>query len=416
MNRTVRSTMPIVMALMLISGCSPTGDSEAEQAQSEGMTRWSHQDWPTGHYQVVEDWPKPLPDDRHSHDGWTWGSMGGVYAETPDRIWVAMRGELPLPEGAAPWTPYGGTNLVGNATGNTDGISATCRETSNRRGWERRFEHSIFIVDGEGNLVDDWPHADSLFAQLPCGRGPHQIKMNPYDPDKHVWIIDDQLHVIYRFTYEGELVHTLGELGVLGRGPNNFNRPTDIAWLPDGTYFISDGYSGTRVAKYDSDDNFLMDWGSAPADPRNPGPSEFRTPHSIAISADRRVFVVDRGHARMQVFDENGNFLDMWPLTSPHWPDNQGTLMVNHLITTDQYIWVGDAPTNRLMKFDLEGNHLYSWGAPGLQPGRLACSHGITTDQEGNLFIADCFAGRVQKFEPVAGADPDKLVGQILRE
>ena len=159
-----------------------------------------------------------------------------------------------------------------------------------------------------------------------------------------------------------------------------------------------------------------MDWGSAPADPRNPGPSEFRTPHSIAISADRRVFVVDRGHARMQVFDENGNFLDMWPLTSPHWPDNQGTLMVNHLITTDQYIWVGDAPTNRLMKFDLEGNHLYSWGAPGLQPGRLACSHGITTDQEGNLFIADCFAGRVQKFEPVAGADPDKLVGQILRE
>jgi len=86
-NRTVRSTMPIVMALMLVSSCGPTGDSEAEQAQSERMTRWSHQDWPTGHYQVVEDWPKPLPDDRHSHDGWTWGSMGGVYAETPDRIW-----------------------------------------------------------------------------------------------------------------------------------------------------------------------------------------------------------------------------------------------------------------------------------------------------------------------------------------
>lgn len=35
--------------------------------------------------------------------------------------------------------------------------------------------------------------------------------------------------------------------------------------------------------------------------------------HSIAISADRRLFVVDRGHERMQVFDEDGNFLDMWP-------------------------------------------------------------------------------------------------------
>lgn len=67
--------------------------------------RWSHQDWPTGHYKVVEGWPKPLPDTRHSHDGWTWGSFGGVYAESPDRIWVAMRGELPLPKGAAPWSP-----------------------------------------------------------------------------------------------------------------------------------------------------------------------------------------------------------------------------------------------------------------------------------------------------------------------
>ena len=169
------------------------------------------------------------------------------------------------------------------------------------------------------------------------------------------------------------------------------------------------------MAKFDADDNFLMDWGQAPADPQNPGPNEFQTVHSIAVSPDGRIYVLDRGHARMQVFDANGTFLDMWPLTSPHW-GNQGTLMANHLITVDGDIWVGDAPTNRLLKFDLEGNHLYSWGAPGLQAGRLACSHGITTDQDGNLFVADCFAGRVQKFEPIPGADPSKMVGQILRE
>src|SRR5215467_10757632 len=80
--------------------------SPAAQGQAKPAGRWSHQDWPTGHYRVVEGWPKPLPDTRHSHNGWTWGSFGGVYAENPDRIWVAMRGELPLPKGAAPWTPY----------------------------------------------------------------------------------------------------------------------------------------------------------------------------------------------------------------------------------------------------------------------------------------------------------------------
>ena len=124
-----------------------------------------------------------------------------------------------------------------------------------------------------------------MFSKLPCGRGPHQIKISPYDKEKHVWIIDDQLHMIYRFTYDGKLVHSKGQLGVRGRGPNTFDRPTDIAWLPDGTYFITDGYGGTRVAKYDAKDNFIKDWGRPPTDPKNPGPNEFNTVHSIAISA-----------------------------------------------------------------------------------------------------------------------------------
>ncbi|HXH26241.1 MAG TPA: hypothetical protein VNI78_13395 [Vicinamibacterales bacterium] len=408
--------MRTVLFVLALSGLAAWGalDAQTQPGQGNQASRWSYHDWPTGPYRVVEDWPKPLPDTRHSHDGWTWGSFGGVYAENPDRIWIAMRGELPLPQGAKPWTPYAALTPPRTATGNSDGISATCQPEP-KRGWERRWEHSIFIVDRQGRLVDEWPHLDKMFGQLPCGRGPHQIKISPYDPQKHVWIIDDQLHMIYRFTYDGKLVHSKGQLGVRGRGPNTFDRPTDIAWLPDGTYFITDGYGGTRVAKYDRNDNFIMDWGRPPADPRNPGPGEFNTPHSIAISADRRLFVVDRGHQRMQVFDENGRFLDMWPLRSPHWPASQGTLMVNHLIDQNGFIWVGDAPTSRLIKFDLNGNYLYSWGAPGPQPGRLNCSHGITTDQLGNLYLADCFAGRVQKFEPLPGADPSKMVGQILR-
>jgi DNA-binding beta-propeller fold protein YncE len=293
-------------------------------------------------------------------------------------------------------------------------LNATCQPEA-KRGWERRFEHSIIVFDRQGNLVDEWPHLDELFSKNPCGRGPHQIKISPYDKQKHVWIIDDQLHMIYRFTYDGKLVHSKGQLGVRGRGPNTFDRPTDIAWLPDGTYFITDGYGGTRVVKYDANDNFIMDWGGPPKDPKNPGPNEWNTVHSIAISADRRLFVIDRGHARMQVFDENGKFLDMWTLKSPHWPANQPTLMVNHFIDDKGFIWVGDAPTSRILKFDLNGNFLYGWGAPGPQTGRLNCSHGITTDQLGNLYLADCFAGRLQKFEPIPGADPDKIAGQILR-
>src|SRR6202162_4233228 len=48
-----------------------------------------------GPYRVDPNWPKPLatlfPEDK----GWTWGAVQGVFAQNPDRIFVAMRGELP---------------------------------------------------------------------------------------------------------------------------------------------------------------------------------------------------------------------------------------------------------------------------------------------------------------------------------
>jgi hypothetical protein len=84
-----------------------------------------------------------------------------------------MRGELPLPPGVALWTPYGIRPSRGNATGNDDGLSATCEPTE-KCGWERRYHHVIFVVDR--------------------------------DSAKDGWVIDDQLHVIHKFTYHGKLV------------------------------------------------------------------------------------------------------------------------------------------------------------------------------------------------------------------
>jgi hypothetical protein len=366
-----------------------------------------------GPYEPVANWPQPLPDgpDGVKHDGWTWGSVGAIYAETPDRIWIAQRGELPLPKGAKPWTPYAmltGQMARGNATGNGDGLSATCEATA-KRGWERRWHHSVFIVDRDGKLVDEWPFMEKMFAQDKCGRGPHKIKMNPYDAEKHVWIIDDQQHIIWKFTHDGKLVMTLGTLGKRGRDAGLlFDRPTDIDWLPDGTFFISDGYGGTRVAKFDKDGKFIKDWGGPPKDPNNPGPNEFDTVHSIAISKDQRLFVVDRTHRRFQIFDLEGNFLDMFTTgvnSSPYY----------HYISTDQYLWVGDGGTNKILKYDLNGNFLYSWGGRGGQPGTFNGPHQLTTDQDGNLYVAEVFNGRVQKFRPKQNADPAKVAGQELR-
>ena len=409
---TFRLAVPVAAFVAFVGCSSPENGNGPETARAAGgpaQERGGQEEF--GPYEVVANWPQPLPDgpDGVKHEGWTWGSTGAVWAETPDRIWIAQRGELPLPPNAKPWTPYGLLQPTrGNATGNTDGLNAECEPVA-KRGWGRRWHHSVFIVNRDGKLVDEWPHMEKMFSQDPCGRGPHKIKMSPYDPEKHVWIIDDQQHVIWKFTNDGKVALTLGTVGKRGRDAGVlFDRPTDIDWLPDGTFFISDGYGGTRVAKFDKDGKFLMDWGNPPKDPANPGPNEWNTVHSIAISKDGRLFVVDRGHRRFQIFDVNGKFLDMFTTgvnSSPYY----------HFISTDGYLWVGDGGTQRILKYDLDGNYLYGWGGPGGQPGQFRGPHQLTTDQEGNLYVAEVFNGRVVKFRPKPNADPAKVVGQELR-
>ena len=73
----------------------------------------------------------------------------------------------------------------------------------------------------------------------------------------------------------------MGERGVPGRGPNNFNRPTDIAWLPDGTFFVADGYGSQFVLRYDKAGKFLSKFGGRSTQPVNPG--KFMQAHGIAL-------------------------------------------------------------------------------------------------------------------------------------
>ena len=364
--------------------------------QGKGQVTWVVD---TGDYEIVPNWPQPLPDgpDGVKHAGFTWGSGGGVYAESPDVVWIAQRGERPLPPGAKPWTI--GTLLIPpRADSGRD-------DYTGNQGFQRRWHHNIFAVDRNGKTVIEWPQMDTFLAPpRSLARGPHRIMMSPYDKERHVWIVDDDLHEIHKFTHDGKLVMTLGQRGSAGRGPNLFNRPTDIAWLPDGTFFVADGYAGTRVAKFDPSGKFLLDWGKTPADPEHPGPNEFWSVHSLGVSRDRRVFVGDREHHRMQVFDENGKFLTMWPT-------GYNSTVYALIVTQDDHVWVADTTTQRLVKYDLDGHYLYDIGSPGPLPGQFDGVHAISVDSDRNLYVSEVWNGRVQKFRPKANADANKIVG-----
>lgn len=400
----MRATGPLVMGLVALGAAVLFATSSRSLAQqgTPPTPRGVPQPGDMGDYQVVLNWPKPLPDKDLSHDGWTWGSGSGVFAESPDKVWVSQRGEISLPPGAEPWICPCLLNPRRTNTGRRPYAGTPYP-------YEMRRHHIVFAVDRNGNTIEEWLQHDKYLAPWrgtglgEVSRGPHKLLQNPYDPEKKIWIVDDDMHEINIFSNDGKLLKTMGVRGVPGRGPNNFLRPTDIAWLPDGTFFVADGYAGTRVAKFDRNGTFIKDWGQPPKDPNNPGPNEFWSVHSIGISRDRRVFVADREHHRMQVFDENGKFLYLFP--TGHMSN-----VLAHIVTEDDYVWVADWRTDRLIKYDLEGHYQLDIGGHGAQPGQFDGVHQIDVDQEGNLYVTEVANDRSQMFRPKKNADPARII------
>jgi hypothetical protein len=372
-----------------------------------------------GPYNVDPEWPKDLAT-LPGHEAWTFGAGQGVFAESADRIFVLQRGELPnmeepaerfLPEvgpsiifPTGPWRSATASSLPANGgTGQIaeEGITQWIAE-GGRLGVDARWEHCILIFDSAGNLVDSWTQWDSMLQR------PHFVAISPYDPEKHVWIIDDHKHVIHKFTNDGKtLVQTIGTYGVLGADGNHFNRPTFMDWLPDGSFVVADGYNGTRVAKFDKDGNFIKDWGQAGTTPNETRPGYWNNVHGIAVDPEtRRIFVNDRGNRRIQVFDEEGTYLYEWSV-GPR-PASIHLIMV----TADDALWAFDRTTNKFLKYDLDGNFLYSWGTYGDFPGGVRGVHGMSVDGDGNLYVAEVDNGGAQKFVPREGANPAYLMGK----
>ena len=196
------------------------------------------QDHGTDPYDVVEGWLKPF-----ARSGFAWGSHPGVFIEGPDRIFIVQRGEIGLPDPL----PDSYDGYVGSI-----GMMAL-RETPVMR-------NCIFIVDGNGELVESWTQWDHLFENT---NGPHKIKISPYDPERRVWVINERRHQIHVFSNDGEeLLMELGEAFVEGTDESHFGLPQDVAFTSDGGVFVADGINNSRVVKFDKDGSFVRAWGS----------------------------------------------------------------------------------------------------------------------------------------------------------
>jgi hypothetical protein len=371
-----------------------------------------------GGYDVVKGWPDNISTVA-GNEKWTWGAGQSVYAENPNRVFLLFRGELPniprpeaklipdfgpsltFPIGRLPWRDATVAALPG-AGGSGQDPDDGPKLWKGTVGVDAKWEHCLTVVDANGKIIEQWTQWDKIFKR------PHFITINPYDPEKHVWVVDDHMHAIYKFSHDGKtLVQTIGTPTVKGADGTHFNRPTFLNWLPDSTLFVSDGYNGTRVAKFDKDGKFLLDWGMKGTPPNDKRPYYMNNVHGMALDPKtRHVFVNDRANHRIQVFDENGKFL--YDFSMGQEPSDIHLIYIG----ADRALWAFDRGTSKMLKYDLEGHFLYSFGTWGDFPGGFWGVHGFSVDQDGNFYVAEVDNGRVQKFKPRAGVNAEFLVSK----
>src|SRR6266705_5005598 len=99
-RQTVTLALVVVTAVGFVTGLLVATRMRRVQAQSKPVSafpavlRQKGGEDITGPYEAIADWPKPLIS-LPGHENWTWGAVEGIFAESPNRVFIAQRGELP---------------------------------------------------------------------------------------------------------------------------------------------------------------------------------------------------------------------------------------------------------------------------------------------------------------------------------
>ena len=276
-------------AILLLTASINSGDS--------GTTLLAQEAARTGNAITGEGLPNPAPKVTRNWgqlpEGRNWGTSAGIDIDPIDgHIWAYERCGAGAGGGAA----GGGVNCETNVV---DPIFKFDRNTGR-----------VLANFGKGVMVT-----------------PHGIHV---DRQGNVWIADfagneagTKGHQVHKFSPKGEKLLSLGIAGKPGNADGQFNQPNDVVVGPDGSIYVSDGHDGqgmttnaaiaeglkrgatARISKFSPDGKFIKSWGKLGV--RH---GEFRTPHALVFDAKGRLWVTDRGNHRLEIFDQDGNYLE----------------------------------------------------------------------------------------------------------
>lgn len=151
-------------------------------------------------------------------------------------------------------------------------------------------------------------------------------------------------------------------------------------------------------------------WGSS-----GTGSGQFNTPRNVAIGPDGSIYVLDSGNARVQKFTADGTWVTAWghecrlyeALAGCQQEDGSGGFSDPWGIAVDEAnnVYVADTWNHRIQKFTGSGEFVTMWGqysiaeAPSDMPGYFWGPRDVVA-QNGLIYVTDTGNKRVQVFTP----------------
>ena len=248
-----------------------------------------------GEMRPINDLPNPYKTVEHYFQlpaGRTWGSTNSIAVDRDGRsIWIAERcganSCLSAPD-VDPVLKFDASGTLVKSFGKGTLI----------------FPHAV-VVDRDGNVwvADGQDNAPRPEAAAP-GATPVPVAPGPIGPPPGA----TKGHQVFKFSPDGKLLMTLGKAGGAA-APAYFYQPNSILIAPSGDVFIAEGHGagGDHLFKFSKDGTLIKTWGK-----KGTGPNEYDQPHTLAMDSKGRVFVGDRNNSRIQILDQNGNYLTEW--------------------------------------------------------------------------------------------------------
>lgn len=195
---------------------------------------------------------------------------------------------------------------------------------------------------------------------------------------------------------------------MLGEGSYTYKNDMDWAKMPEGigwreiagvaigaddrVYVFARGDYPMLV--FEADGTFVTTWGEG----------VFANPHAITPGPDNTFYTTDHfGHAVRQVSADGEVLLTIGEPGVPTGlhsgePFNMPTDVAVDPATGDLFITDG-YKNSSVHRFSPEGEHILSWGGPGVDPGEFSIPHNVDTDADGYVYVADRENHRIQVFD-----------------